>query len=467
MPDTHREMPLNPNIRAADSPVQDESALFTDLYELTMLAAYAREEMTDDAVFSLFVRRLPPVRNYIVACGLDTVLTYLESLHFTVEEIAYLRSLGKFTERFLASLADFRFTGEVWAVPEGTPLFANEPILEIIAPLPQAQLAETWIMNQVHLQTMLASKASRVVSAAAGRPVVDFGCRRMHGIDAGLKGARAFHIAGVSATSNVLAGQRYRLKVTGTMAHSYIQSHEDEYEAFRAFAGLYPDTVLLVDTYDTLNGVRKVVDLARELGDKFRVRAVRLDSGDLVALSKESRRILDDAGLHKVEIFASGGLDEYTVADLLASGAPIDGFGVGTSMGVSSDAASLDIAYKLCEYAGEGRLKLAPGKPVLPGRKQVFRREVDGEYAGDTIARYGEHLPGRPLLEPVMRDGRRLFHATSDLDAMRDYAQEQVARLPMRLRQIAEAVPPYEVEVSDALYRYQLEITKEVESSNG
>ncbi|MFW6056085.1 MAG: nicotinate phosphoribosyltransferase, partial [Chloroflexota bacterium] len=355
---------------------------------------------------------------------------------------------------------------EVRAVPEGTPVFANEPILEVIAPISQAQLAETLIMNQVHLQTLLASKAARVISAAAGRPVVDFGCRRMHGIDAGLKAARAFHIAGVSATSNVLAGKRYGFKVTGTMAHSYIQAHDDEMDAFRAFSALYPDTVLLVDTYDSIDGVRKVVDLAQELGDSFRVRAVRLDSGNLAALARESRRILDDAGLNRVEILASGGLDEYTVSELVAADAPIDGFGVGTNMGVSSDVPSLDIAYKLAEYAGEGRLKLAKGKPILPGRKQVFRRETDRQFVGDTIGRDDEVLPGTPLLRPVMTQGRRLPAGSVDLETIRGYAQEQIARLPATLRSLERVDHPYPVEVSALLTGYQSKVAQEVQSQN-
>jgi nicotinate phosphoribosyltransferase len=455
-----------PDAQAGCGPARDGCALFTDLYELTMLEAYVREDMMDDAVFSLFVRRLPTERNYLLACGLDTVLTYLENLHFSREDIAYLRSLGRFSERFLAWLAGFRFTGEVCAVPEGTPVFANEPIIEVIAPLPQGQLIETLVMNQIHLQTLLASKASRVLEAAAGRPVVDFGCRRMHGIDAAVKAARAFHIAGISATSNVLAGKQYGVKVTGTMAHSYIEAHLDESEAFRTFASLYPDTVLLVDTYDTLEGVRKVIDLSRTLGDDFRVRAVRLDSGDLATLAHESRRMLDEAGLAQVQIFASGGLDEYSISELLSAGAPIDAFGVGTGMGVSSDAPALDIAYKLCEYAGQGRLKLSTGKPILPGRKQVFRRENEREYVGDSIGRYHEDLAGRPLLEPMMRNGRRLSPAAPGLDSIREYAREQIGRLPAPVRHIVEVDPPYPVEVSRVLSRYQRDVTERVRSSD-
>ncbi len=443
-----------------------ELGLFTDLYELTMLQAYIHEGMMENAVFSLFVRRMPDQRNYFLACGLDTVLTYFEHLHFDSEHIDYLRSLGTFSDHFLEWLRHFRFTGEVRAVPEGTPVFANEPILEVIAPMPQAQLAETFVMNQVHIQTLLASKASRVVTAAKGRPVVDFGCRRMHGIDAALKAARAFHIAGVTATSNVLAGSRYGVNVTGTMAHSYIQSHDDEADAFRAFADLYPNTVLLVDTYDTIEGVRKVIELARSLGEDFRVRAVRLDSGDLAGLAAESRQMLDEAGLQSVEIFASGGLDEYKVADLLSSGAPIDGFGVGTGMGVSNDVPALDIAYKLAEYAGEGRLKLSEGKPILPGPKQVFRVERSGMAIGDTIGRHGEDLPGRALLVPVMREGTRLPAGQVDLDAIRDYAREQMDRLPESVRSLAKAEPPYPVEMSEDLQDYQRRTTREIQTSN-
>lgn len=445
---------------------QDELALFTDLYELTMLQAYFNEEMMEDAVFSLFVRRLPSRRNFLLACGLDTVLGYLENLHFNDENIAYLRSLEQFSERFLAWLRNFRFTGEVRAVAEGTPVFANEPILEVMAPLPQAQLIETFVMNQIHLQTVLASKGQRVVAAAEGRAVVDFGPRRMHGIDAALKAARAFYIGGVAATSNVLAGKRYGVPVAGTMAHSYIQAHEDEAAAFSAFVRHYPQTVLLVDTYDTLAGIHKVIALANTLGEKFQVKAVRLDSGDLLALACEARRVLDAAGLEKVEIFASGGLDEDAIAELLASHAPINGFGVGTGMGVSSDAPSLDIAYKLCAYAGKGRLKLSSGKPVLPGRKQIFRLEQDEQDVSDTIGRDGEDLPGRPLLFPAMRDGKRLPAGRVDLKTMRRHAQEQIARLPAPIRQIDTADPAYPVEVSEALSRFQRRVEQEVASGS-
>lgn len=437
-------------------------ALFTDLYELTMAQAYFEEGLTANAVFSVFIRHLPPRRNFLLACGLDTVLEYLESLRFDEEDLAYLASLKRFSDRFLDQLRDLRFTGDVYAVPEGTPLFANEPILEIAAPLPQAQLVETLVTNQVHLQTVLASKAHRVVTAAAGRTVVDFGARRIHGIDAAVKAARAFYIAGVASTSNVLAGKFYGLPVAGTMGHSYIQAHDDEAQAFEAFASLYPGTVLLVDTYDTLAAVHKVIELAHRLGDAFRISAVRIDSGDLVNLAREARALLDAAGLQHVGIFASGGLDEDQVARLVAAGAPIAGFGVGTAMGVSRDAPDLDIVYKLTEYAGKARLKLSSGKGVLPGRKQVFRQTEDGHAVRDVIACADEDLPGQPLLAPVMRGGQRLPAGQVDLATAREYSRQQIASLPEHVRALPPADPPYPVEISQRLSLLQKQIADEL-----
>jgi nicotinate phosphoribosyltransferase len=426
-------------------------ALLTDLYELTMLQAYFAEEMNDRAVFSLFVRRLPERRNYLLACGLDDVLTFLETLRFDQPALAYLDSLGRFSADFLQFLERLRFTGDVHAVPEGTPVFANEPILEIAAPITEAQVVESFVMNQIHLQTVLASKAARVVSAAQGRPVVDFGFRRIHGIDAGVKAARAFHIAGVSATSNVAAAQAYGLTAAGTLAHSFIQAHDDEYAAFRSFAGVYPDTVLLVDTCDTLAGVRKVVRLATELGPDFKVSAIRLDSGDLASLSIGARRILDEAGLQRVEIFASGNLNEDEITKLLEAGSPIRGFGVGTEMGVSRDAPSVDIVYKLVEYGGRGRTKRSPGKLVLPGAKQVFRVESNGLAEHDVLGCRDDEGPGRPLLEPVMREGVRLPSGRVTLAEARLRARTETERLPLRLRSILPANPPYPVQISKTL----------------
>lgn len=441
--------------------------LFTDLYELTMAQVYLEEGLTAEAVFSLFVRRLPRRRNYLLACGLDTALDYLQTLRFHDDDLTYLASLGKFSDRFLDWLRHFRFNGTVYAVPEGTPVFANEPMLEIVGSLPEAQIVETLVMNQIHLQTMLISKAQRVVTAAKGRPVVDFGTRRTHGIDAALKAARAFYVGGVAATSNVLAGKIYGVPVAGTMAHSYIQVYEDEVAAFRTFAKRYPGTTLLVDTYDTLEGVRRIIELSQTLGADFKVGAVRLDSGDLLALARETRALLDQAGLDGIEIFASGGLDEDAVERLVSAGAPIDGFGVGTSMGVSADAPDLDIVYKLCEYAGSGRVKLSANKPVLPGRKQIFRVSEEGRYARDVIARASEDLPGQPLLEAVMRDGERLPAGRVDIEAARAYTGEQVALLPDHIRAIAPAAPPYPVEVSHRLSMYHQEIEGRVRATSG
>ncbi|MGH7588885.1 MAG: nicotinate phosphoribosyltransferase [Gemmatimonadota bacterium] len=446
---------------AAEPWVHDGNAgLLTDLYQITMLQAYWREGMEEEATFSLFARRLPKARNYLLACGLDDVLRYLEALRFTGDALDYLSTFGQFSADFLEWLEHFSFTGDVHAVLEGTPVFADESILEVTAPLPQAQLVETFVMNQIHLQTVLASKAARVVEAARGRAVVDFGLRRMHGTDAGMKAARAFHVAGVAATSNVLAGQVYGLHVTGTMAHSYVQAHDKEMEAFRAFASLYPDTTLLVDTYDTLEAVHKVVRLALEMGEAFTVRAIRLDSGDLAELAVGARRILDEAGLQRVEIFASGGLDEHEVDRIVRAGAPITGFGVGTGMGVSADAPSFDIAYKLTSYAGRGRLKLSPGKPILPGRKQVFRMEEGGRAVRDVIARADEKLPGRPLLVPVMRGGERVPAGHADLDRARARARDEISRLPAGTRALAPADPPYPVELSHALESYTREMAE-------
>lgn len=439
-------------MKVGGSWVTDENvALLTDLYELTMVQGYWKEEMAGTAVFSLFVRRLPPSRNYLLACGLDDALGILEAFRFTDPALAYLSTYPQFSADFIAWLGELRFTGDVYALPEGTPFFPNEPLLEVVAPIAEAQIVETLIMNQVHFQTVVASKAARVVTAARGRAVVDFGIRRMHGADAGLKSARAFHVAGVTSTSNVLAGQLYGVRVSGTMAHSYIQAFDRELDAFRAFAELYPETILLVDTYDTIEGVRRVIELARELGPAFRVRGIRLDSGDLAELAFRSRELLDEAGLERVEIFASGGLDEYGIDELVAEGAPITAFGVGTKMGLASDAPALDVAYKLTEYAGVGRLKLSPGKSLLPGRKQVFRVEAEGRAVKDVIARHDEELPGRPLLKRVMAAGRRTEEGRGTLDEARARAREELGRLPDRLLGLDPADPPYPVEVSPAL----------------
>jgi nicotinate phosphoribosyltransferase len=429
------------------------SALFTDLYELAMAQAYDAEGMEAAATFELFFREMPAKRNYFLAAGLDDVLAYLEQLHFTEDDLDYLRGQGLFSDPFLNRLQGLRFTGEVHGVAEGTLVFPNEPLVQIVAPLLEAQLIETLVLNQVHFQTVAATKAARVVGAAAGRAVVDFGSRRAHGADAALKVARTSYLAGAAGTSLVLAGKRYGIPIFGTMAHSYIQAHDDEAQAFAAFVRRYPETTVLVDTYDTLEGVRKVIELSLKLGDRFRVHAVRLDSGDIGGLARQTRRMLDEAGLGRIQIFVSSEMDEYRIAELVAGGAPIDGFGVGTRMAVSDDVPHLDMAYKLVEYAGKGRMKFSARKVTYPGRKQVFRLAEEGRIARDIIGRYDEDLPGQPLLQPVMRGSVRLAAGRVGLEEARRLARREQERLPDRLGRLELAESPYLVEVSSALTR--------------
>lgn len=424
------------------------SALFTDLYELTMAQAYAAERMDQIAVFELTFRKMPAHRNYIVAAGIADVLEFLEEFHFAEDDLEFLRRRG-YSEVLLQRLQNLHFTGDVYAMPEGTLAFPDEPIVQVIAPIIEAQLIETYVLNQVHFQSLAAAKAARVVEAAHGRNVVDFGSRRAHGTDAALKVARATYLAGGAGTSNVLAGEMYGIPTFGTMAHSYIQAHDSEDAAFEAFAAMFPETTLLVDTYDTLEGVRKVVNLARKLGHHFHVCAVRLDSGDLGALAVETRKLLDEAGLQHVTIFASSSLDEYEIRRLVDSGAPIDAFGVGTKLSVMEGASHLDMAYKLVEYAGRGRLKLSPSKLLYPGRKQVFRRMEHGRMAGDVIGQFSEPLAGEPLLQPVMYRG--IPCGRIDLEESRVRLREELSRLPAELRAIEPAPIPYPVTFSDRL----------------
>ena len=432
-------------------PYCSDISLFTDLYELTMLQAYWSSSMHEQAVFSLFTRKLPEHRNFLLACGLDDALTYLEELHFPQQALDYLHEQGIFREDFLHWLSAFRFQGDVYALPEGTACFANEPQLEVVAPIAQAQLLETYLVNQQHMQTMAASKAARIVLAAGGKTVIDFGLRRIHGIDAGLKSARSFHIAGVQATSNVLAGAAYGLPISGTMAHSFIQAHDNELDAFRNFARSFPQTVLLVDTFDSLQGTRKVIKLAGELGSEFQIRGIRIDSNDLKSVAFDLRRELDEAGLHKVSIFASGSLDENVIRDIVASGAPIDGFGVGTRMGVSNDAPYLDMVYKLTSYAGKGRLKTSTNKATLPYQKQIFRQEGETGYSQDILAEVSESHPGRPLLRQVMHKGKRLPEGREALAQIKDRAHNELAALPSALRGLDPVSRPYPVHISPYL----------------
>jgi nicotinate phosphoribosyltransferase len=417
-----------------------DAALFTDLYELTMAAAFFREGVGGSATFSLYVRRLPPERGFLVAAGLADVLEYLRGFEFSPEALDYLRSLGRFEPAFLEHLATLRFTGQVRAVREGTVIFAEEPLLEITGPLIEAQLLETAVINFCHVQTLLASKAARVVLAANGRVLAEFGLRRSHGTDAGMKAARCAFLAGFESTSNVLAGRTYGVPLSGTMAHSFVTAFPREIDAFLAYARAFPDSaVLLLDTYDTAAAAHKAVTVARGLAaDGHRLAGVRLDSGDLAALSREVRAILDDGGFPDVRIIVSGGLDEHDVAALLAAGAPIDGFGVGTRLDVSADAPSLEMVYKLVSFGGRDTLKISSDKETWVGAKQVLRRrDTDGRLAGDTLGLASEDVPAEAeaLLEPVMRDGR-LIGPHPALETLRAHCARQIAALPEGVRRL-------------------------------
>ena len=442
-------------------------ALFTDLYELTMCASYFDNQKFEPATFDLFIRRLPPNRSYFLFAGLEQVLRYLENVRFTEEHIGYLRKQG-FKEDFLEYLQNFRFSGEVWAVPEGTVVFPNEPLIRVTAPIIEAQLVETFLLNTVNLQTMIATKASRVVQAAQGKAVIEFGLRREHGVDAGMKVARSSYIAGAQGTSNVLAGMAYGIPVFGTMAHSFIMSYEKEIDAFRAFAKTFPaKSTLLIDTYDVMAGAKKAAVVAKELEKRsFRLGGVRLDSGDLAESSKKVRALLDEKDLGYVNIFASGDLDEYRIAELLSKGARIDAFGVGTKMGTSADYPFTDVIYKLCENRnGKGKftpiMKLSKDKNTLPGRKQVYRFiDTNGSYAKDVIALADEEADGEPLLRKVMENGKVTCKLPS-IKEIRDVAAGNVAKLPQKYKQLTDA-PTYPVEVSQALAELVKELKEKI-----
>ena len=446
-----------------------ESALLTDLYQLNMSQAYLEHGATATAVFEFFVRTLPARRGFLLAAGLEQTLDFLENLHFSAEDIAWLKSTGRFGEDLLGYLAGLRFSGDVHAMPEGTVFFANEPILRITAPMPQAQLAESRLINILHFQTLIASKAARMMLAAPGKLIVDFGMRRAHGAEAGVMAARASYIAGFAGTATVLAGKEFGIPLFGTMAHSFVEAFDDEAAAFAAFAQSRPENVvLLIDTYDTQAAARKVVALAPRLkAAGIAIRGVRLDSGDLDAGSRSVRRILDAGGLNDITIFVSGGLDEDQLAALTKSAAPIDGYGVGTSLTTSSDAPTLDCVYKLQEYAGLPRRKRSERKATWPGRKQVWRRYgPDGRMAGDLIARDGDRQNGRqdgePLLEPVMRNGRRIKPAPT-LDDIRRRAREQLERIPDALRALTPAAI-YPVEVAGELNELAADVDRRIKA---
>ncbi|HEX2031499.1 MAG TPA: nicotinate phosphoribosyltransferase [Actinomycetota bacterium] len=434
-------------------------ALHTDLYELNMAASYLRRGMTDPATFSLFVRHLPPRWGFLVACGLRSCLEYLEELAFTEEDLAYLAAEQGYDEEALEGLRRLRFTGDVWAVPEGRVVYAGEPLLEVTAPLPEAQLVETFLLNQITYQTAIASKAARCTLVAGRAALVDFSMRRVHGTEAAIAVARASAIAGFSATSNVEAARTLGIPASGTMAHSYVEAFDTEMAAFRAFAEDHPDRViLLVDTYDTDAGVEKAIEVGRELAARsHRLVGIRLDSGDLGELARRAREALDAAGMEDVQILASGGLDEHVIAGLTAAGAPIDAFGVGTKMGVSADAPYLDTVYKLVAYGGRPVAKLSTGKATLPWPKQVWRLP---DMAGDVIAVRDEAGPpgAEPLLRRAMGDGRTLL--TEGLEEPRRRFAAELEALPEALRSLDGA--PYPVDRSERLQAADRELRETI-----
>jgi nicotinate phosphoribosyltransferase len=429
-----------------------DSALLVDLYELTMAAAFFQHNIDCLATFELFVRHLPAQRSYLVAAGLDSALTYLENLHFTNEDVRFLQQHAAFrtvAPDFFDYLREFRFHGDVRAVPEGTLIFADEPLLQVTAPVMEAQMAETYLLSVIHIETLVASKAARVVRAAAGRSVLEFGTRRAHGPEAGVRAARAACLAGCSATSNVLAAKLYGLPLAGTAAHSWTQVFPSERRSFEALIETFPENaILLVDTYDPLAGA----EIAASLGTHLP--GVRLDSGDLLQKSQQVREILDGHGLRDAIIVASGDLNEYKIQELVAAGAPIDSFGVGTDLVTSRDVPALSVVYKLVETETAGvvvpKTKFSEEKVYWPGRKQVFRFSDGGKYHHDLLARAQEDYPEAvPLLEPVMRAGRRLGPAQS-LKSMRDRTLADLARLPDKFHSLQEG-PVYAVEKSTDL----------------
>ena len=441
------------------------SGLATDLYQLTMAAAYHSNGRDERASFELFTRKLPEGRSYLIVAGLEQALDYLRRLRFSADEIEYLRGLRAFehvSPEFFDYLRGMRFTGDVWAMPEGTVAFAGEPLLRVTAPLIEAQVVETYLLSTINFQTLIATKAARVVEAAQGRGIVEFGTRRAHGFGAGVHAARAAFIGGCIGTSNVEAGKRFGLPVYGTAAHSFTMAFDREIDAFRAYFKVFPESsTLLLDTYDTIAAAR----LATEFGPELR--GVRLDSGDLVELSKQVRVILDEAGMRRTKIFASGDLNEFRIAELIAAGAPIDLFGVGTDLSTSRDAPALGGVYKLVEIEFDGRaapkMKLSRDKATYPCRKQVWRATAsDGSFAGDVIARADEiDLPGAPLLTPVMRGGR-IATTLPNLREAQEHARRQLAGLSDPHKRLIEA-QTYQVRYSDRLEQSRMALQREFE----
>ena len=438
-------------------------ALLLDLYELTMAEAYLQYRSATLATFDLFVRRLPANRSYLLFAGLSDILAYIRGLRFTGEDIRYLKSLKFFSSAFLDYLSDFRFTGDVWAMPEGTVFFPLEPVVRVTAPVIQAQIIESFILNTVNLQTMIASKAARVVHAACGAPVYDFSMRRTHGQDAAIKAARSSYIAGCAGTATVEAGRLYGIPVAGTMAHSFVMSFKHELDSFLAYAQTFPGrSILLVDTYNTAKGVEHAVTIGLYLKEKgFDLAGIRLDSGNIVSLSKKARRLLDDAGLRRTGIVASGDLDEFKIARLIQEGACVNSFGVGTNMGTSIDAPSLDVIYKISEITDDAgkflpTMKLSSGKVTYPGRKQIFRlQDKKGRFTGDILGLQGERLPGAPLLKKVIAQGTMVASLPS-LAQTRLCAEKSLARFSPGMLDVRSRYR-YPVTISPRLARLRIE----------
>jgi nicotinate phosphoribosyltransferase len=440
---------------AANEWVDDRNvSLLTDLYELTMAASYHNHDMNRRATFDLFIRELPKRRNFLVACGLEQALHYLENLRFTDDSLEYLDGLGLFRTEFLSFLSHLSFTGEVWAMAEGELVFAGEPLLSVTAPLIEAQIVETFLLNCMTYQTMVASKAARVMLACEKRRFVDMSPRRDHAADAAIKAARAAYIAGAAATSNVLAGRLYGIPLSGTMAHSYVMAFEDEIAAFRAFVSDFPNNaVLLIDTFDVEEGAQRAVQVAREAARRgAKVSGVRIDSGELAPLSRKVRRILDEAGMHDVEIILSGDLDEYRIKALLQERVPVDAFGVGTQLGTSADAPTLGGVYKLVADSDGPKIKLSTRKATWPGCKQVYRIERDGLFDRDVVALQEEPMVGgRGLLSKVMDEGERTGKPGTAQEA-RIRCRRSLDHLPPRLRRLGEPAEPYRVSQSPGLF---------------
>jgi len=427
--------------------------LLTDLYELTMAASYFENNMMEPATFSLFIRKYPPNRAYFVAAGLEDLLEYVAHFHYSESDLTYLAGTRMFSEEFLHYLKTMRFTGAVRALPEGEIFFVDEPILEITAPVIEAQILETLVINTIQIQSMIATKAARCVHAASGRGLVDFSLRRTHGMDAGLKVARSSYISGFAGTSNVLAGKLYGIPISGTMAHSYVSSFGNEIEAFRAFARSFPKkSIFLIDTYDTIAGAEKAVIVGQEMakmGD--RLSGVRLDSGDMTQLSQQVRKILDEGGLQEAKVFASGNFDEYKIAEAMNKGAKIDAFGVGTKMGVSADAPYFDIVYKLVQFGERPIMKLSTGKVNLPGEKQVFRKAASqGFFTEDVVGTADETVDGAfPLLESAMEKGK-VTRSHPSLEAIREKFKKSFGALDGKYKALKDP-PAYPVQTSPRL----------------